>query len=105
MASINSFGGKPERSADFTIIMNFMFASPFVLVGVACPCGLGRTGKFVLLPRRMKLREIGNGALRLTSVPHRRRCSVRLGIFGEAHIHLRRLPGESPWPTGLLPAW
>jgi hypothetical protein len=28
MASINSLGGKPERSADLTIIMNFMVTSP-----------------------------------------------------------------------------
>src|SRR6266436_3293107 len=88
MASINSLGGKPERSADFTIIMNFMFASPFVLAALFVRPGAEREN-LALMVRRAKFREM----------------DTSLRISGEARIHLRRLLGGNPWPTEWLPPW
>src|SRR5260370_7115254 len=60
MASISSLGGWPKRSADLTIIMNFMVTSP-LLVGARSPHGVSRDKKLAPLIRRTKLREIGQG--------------------------------------------
>src|SRR5579864_4240002 len=78
MASISSLGGWPKRSADLTIIMNFMVTSP-LLVGARSPHGVNRDKKpssVDTLLRQTKLREIGRDTSRSIRVlqPHRRSC-------------------------------
>src|ERR1700687_5372490 len=101
MASINSLGGGPERSADLTIIMNFIVTSPFPFVCFR-----------VWEPRiRRGGRRLNSGSIGTSNEKQGNRHVTRISSAARAGSRNFQTPGESQssrsrggdtgWPTRL----